>query len=98
VRNLATQPAEAAARDRQRAKLFAELTQQEDPRMLGRGEVFDAYLHAAPENVGFYERYMRGEKMKAGWVNTSDFEAKPVPQTAKEPSPAPSATLRTKAP
>ena len=33
------------------------------------------------ENVGFYERFMRGEKVKAGWVNESDFEKAVVPQT-----------------
>jgi hypothetical protein len=27
---------------------------------------------------GFYERYMRGEKLRAGWVSPSDFEKKPV--------------------
>ena len=26
----------------------------------------------------FYERYMRGEKLRAGWVNPTDFEKKPL--------------------
>jgi hypothetical protein len=26
----------------------------------------------------FYERFMRGEKITAGWVNASDFETSPI--------------------
>lgn len=96
VRNLAAQPDHAATRDRVRERLFAALREQEDPRMAGRGAVFDGYLHAAPENVGFYERYLRGEKMKAGWVNSTDFEPNPLAPAA--PPPPPTATLRSKAP
>ncbi|MBI3879590.1 MAG: sulfatase [Verrucomicrobia bacterium] len=59
-------------------ELHAELKQQGDPRMEGRGDVFDKYLHASPANVGFYERYMSGEKLKAPWVNGTDFEKKPL--------------------
>jgi arylsulfatase A-like enzyme len=46
--------------------LVAELKRQEDPRMAGQGQIFDEYLHASPGHVGFYERFMRGEKLKAG--------------------------------
>jgi len=100
VRNLAAQPAHTAARDRLRERLFAALRQQGDPRMDGRGSVFDGYLHATPANVGFYDRYMRGENVKAGWVKPTDFEPRP-PVPAPAPSgtkPTPDATLRTRAP
>jgi len=43
VVNLAADPARAADVRRLREELFAELTRQEDPRVLGRGDVFDEY-------------------------------------------------------
>ncbi len=59
-----------------KAQLHAELKAQEDPRMEGRGDVFDKYPHANKGHVGFYERFMRGEALKAGWVAPTDFEKK----------------------
>ena len=56
-----------------RSQLFAELTEQDDPRMSGRAELFDKYLYADESGRNFYERYMRGEKVNFGWVNDSDF-------------------------
>ena len=55
----------------------AELKKQGDPRMAGQGHVFDEYPHANKGNVGFYERFMAGEKLPTGWVNASDYEKKP---------------------
>jgi hypothetical protein len=54
------------------SKLFA----QEDPRMLGDGSIFDKY--PVTDGAGFYERYLRGEKVRAGWVEETDFETAPV--------------------
>ncbi len=78
VRNLATIAAHAAELKALQTRMHAELKAQEDPRMFGRGDVFDKYLHANPANVGFYERYMRGEKVKAPWVSDTDFEKAPL--------------------
>ncbi|MGC3966469.1 MAG: sulfatase [Pirellulales bacterium] len=61
-----------------REQLFAELRAQDDPRMFGRGHVFDEYLHSNEAHRGFYERDMSGEKLKAGWVLPTDFEPKPL--------------------
>lgn len=61
-----------------RELLFAELKRQDDPRMAGKGSVFDEYPHANPEHVHFYERYTKGEKLKAGWVRPTDFEPRPL--------------------
>jgi len=69
--NLALEPALQARRDAMRQELFAELTAQQDPRMRGEGAVFDNYPHGTPH---FYERFMKGEKVRAGWVEDSDFE------------------------
>jgi hypothetical protein len=53
------------------------LTEQGDPRILGKGEIFDRYEYAG-EVKNFYNRFMAGEKVKAGWVNESDFETTPL--------------------
>ncbi|MEX2142418.1 MAG: sulfatase [Pirellulales bacterium] len=58
-------------------RMEAELKGQHDPRMFGRSDVFDKYKPTA--GAGFYERYLRGERPEAGWVNKSDFEPAPIP-------------------
>ena len=78
VKNLAADPATARTRAALHDQLYAELKAQEDPRMFGHGDVFDHYLHASPEHVNFYERYMQGEKIKTNWVNDTDFEKAPL--------------------
>jgi arylsulfatase A-like enzyme len=55
-------------------QMESELRSQEDPRMFGKGYIFDQYKYVNPGDSSFYSRYMRGEKMKANWVNESDFE------------------------
>ncbi len=59
-------------------ELFARLRHEGDPRMLGRGHIFDEYPYADKRTANFYNRYMAGEKLKVGWVNESDFEEGPV--------------------
>ena len=58
-------------------QLFSELKQQDDPRLTGEGAVFDTYPCANSADRNFYEKFMRGEKVKAGWVDASDFERTP---------------------
>jgi N-sulfoglucosamine sulfohydrolase len=74
VHNLAAQPEWESRRDELRELLFAELRAQDDRRMDGRGAEFEAYPYADPKNRNFYERFLRGEKLQAGWVNPTDFE------------------------
>ena len=59
-------------------QLTRELKEQQDPRVLGQGQVFDEYKYAWPQTRNFYERFMKGEKFRAGWVNNSDFEKEPL--------------------
>ena len=47
--------------------------------MAGKGYVFDEYEHSTKANVGFYEKFMRGENVKAGWISPTDIEPKPLP-------------------
>jgi hypothetical protein len=57
-------------------RMEQELIEQGDPRMLGQGHIFDAYIPTA--GAGFYEKFMRGEKVNAGWVSPTDFEKAPI--------------------
>lgn len=76
IQNLASIPKYVTQIELLRTQLENELRLQNDPRMLGNGKVFDEYR---PTNgAGFYERFQRGEKPSAGWVNKSDFETTPV--------------------
>ena len=72
--NLADKPAYQNLMKDMREQLFTELKEQGDPRMFGKGDVFDQYPYADTQDTSFYERYMRGEKLPSGWVNKSDFE------------------------
>jgi hypothetical protein len=58
--------------------MYAELKAQGDPRMFGQGAIFDRYPHSNTAHVNFYERYMKGEKLNAGWVSPTDFEKAPL--------------------
>ena len=76
--NLANTPQHRTTMERLRREMERELRAQGDPRQFGRGEIFDRYIYADGSTRNFYERFMRGEKLKAGWVNESDFEKEPV--------------------
>jgi len=60
--------------------LFRELSEQGDPRMFGRGELFDKYEYADESTRDFYNRFMAGEPVHASWINETDFETGPVPE------------------
>jgi len=72
--NLAADRQHRPRLQRLRQQMERELRAQGDPRQFGRGDVFDRYVYADESTRGFYERFMRGEKLKAGWVTPSDFE------------------------
>lgn len=73
VRNLANDETHAATRVALRDQMMAELREQGDPRIFGRGHEFDDYP-VASECRGFYERHRAGEHPRANWVNATDFE------------------------
>jgi hypothetical protein len=72
--NLAANRNSSNTSEKLRTALFEELKRQGDPRVSGQGAIFDQYPYASPAQRNFYERFMRGEKLKAGWVEDSDFE------------------------
>jgi len=78
VNNLADAAGQGERKERLKRRLFDELKAQGDPRMSGKGGVFEAEPYADPGHRGFYERLMRGEKLRAGWVSETDFEKGPL--------------------
>ena len=78
VNNLATARQHAETLQELRTQMETELKAAGDPRMFGRGDVFDKYEYANPTTAGFYERFMAGEKLRAGWVSSTDFEPEPI--------------------
>lgn len=76
MNNLADDPAYVDIRESLRAKLFAQLIRQNDPRMGDDGDIFDRYPFNDQSNQDFYERFMSGEirGYQTGWVNPSDYE------------------------
>jgi arylsulfatase A-like enzyme len=59
--------------------LFDKLNAQKDPRVLGKGNVFDNYPFMTSDYWNFWERVHRKEisdpSSKTGWVNPTDYEA-----------------------
>ena len=76
--NLADDARLQGSKEKLQQQLFDELKALGDPRMIGEGQVFEQYTYANPVQRTFYERFMRGEKIEAGWVNKSDFEKAPL--------------------
>ena len=72
--NLAEAAAHRARAAALRSRLETLLRAQGDPRQFGKGHLFDQYEYADARTRGFYERYLKGEPVKAGWVNEGDFE------------------------
>ena len=78
VKNLATDKKYAKLKDQLAQEMTTRLKNQQDPRLTGNAGYFDTIPFVNRGNVRFYERYMMGEKVRAGWVNLSDFEEKPL--------------------
>lgn len=55
------------------AEMTARLKAQGDPRMEGKGEIFDKYPNVSKTH-DYYNRMKGGEKIEAPWINESDFD------------------------
>jgi N-sulfoglucosamine sulfohydrolase len=77
MENLASNPGFKALKDRLRQALFDELKAQGDPRMYGKGDIFDKYPPFT-DAINFHERFSKGEPVKAPWVNSTDYEKGPI--------------------
>jgi arylsulfatase A-like enzyme len=82
ISNLAAAPEHQERRAALEAALMAKLMEQDDPRIAGQGEIFDNYPYAGAER-GLYDRYLKGEKLKTGWVNPSDYEPAPLDDSGR---------------
>lgn len=73
IENLANDPKFAELKNRMNLEMTEKLTRDQDPRILGNGDVFDKYVYqGAVQN--YYNRYMAGENIPAGWVNSTDYD------------------------
>ena len=61
-----------------RTQMWAELKTAGDLRAIGRGAEYEAVPHSDERRRGFYERYLKGEFLDAGWVSKTDFEPAPI--------------------
>ena len=77
VRNLLADP-QPVAYEALRTQLWAELKASGDLRAIGRGAEYEAFPSADVRRRGFYEKYLRGEKLDANWVIPSDWEPAPL--------------------
>ena len=74
MNNLAEDKAYAELKAELSTEMTQRLTEQDDPRILGNGDIFDNYPYqGAVQN--YYNRYMSGEKVPAGWVNETDYDS-----------------------
>jgi arylsulfatase A-like enzyme len=76
VKNLAQ--TRAADVEKLRTQMWAELKAAGDLRAIRRGAEYEAYPSADKKKNRFYERYMGGELLEAGWVKKDDFEKAPL--------------------
>jgi N-sulfoglucosamine sulfohydrolase len=73
MENLAGNPEYLAIKNKLVRQMTKKLKKDGDPRMFGKGDIFDTYPYS--EDIrNFYNRFMAGEKLKAGWINESDIE------------------------
>jgi arylsulfatase A-like enzyme len=63
-----------------KAKMEKQLKAEEDPRMFGKGEIFNTYGFSVPHGKNYFERFMDGEfkTFKTRWINPSDLETEPM--------------------
>lgn len=59
-------------------QLVSELKKEGDPRMFGKGDMFDKYPYSDEKSLNFYNRFKAGEKLNSGWVEDSDFEKEEI--------------------
>ena len=83
VKNLASSAEFQDIKQKLLDQMTEELQQQGDPRMFGKGSLFDQYEYADPRTNNFYERYRNGKRPPAGWVKSTDFETEPLDESEK---------------
>jgi arylsulfatase A-like enzyme len=77
MENLAGNPIYAAVKSKLIKKMTKKLKKDGDPRMFGKGDIFDTYPYSE-DTRNFYNRVMAGEKLKAGWIEPTDIEKEKI--------------------
>jgi len=72
--NLSDNERYSEMKNKLRSQMEQKLKEQNDPRILGNGDVFDDYPYQGAVQ-DYYNRFMAGEKVPAGWVNKSDYDS-----------------------
>ena len=80
INNLIKEKSYFYVKENLKNQLIKELINQDDPRILGKGNIFDKYEYTHLKTKDFYNRYMKGQlsKTSASWVDSKDFEIKPI--------------------
>jgi len=78
--NLASNPDYAELKRKMKTRMETMLKAQEDPRMFGKGDIFNSYGYSEERAWNYYERFMAGEFTieTTGWVNPGDAEKAPL--------------------
>jgi N-sulfoglucosamine sulfohydrolase len=74
--NLAGKPQYKSVEAAMKAEMETKLKAEGDYRMFGYGHIYEQYPGAVYN--GFYEKFVRGEKLKTGWVSSTDFETRAI--------------------
>jgi hypothetical protein len=74
INNLADRPEYAADIERLRTRMENELADQGDRRMSGRGAEYEAFPVAWEDQRGYYEKFVAGDTVRAGWIHSDDYE------------------------
>lgn len=74
ISNLADSAAYNVLANRLRSELISCLKEQRDPRVLGNGDIFDAYPYMGKER-NVWNRMQNGEKIKLRFINETDYDA-----------------------
>ncbi|MBT8037229.1 MAG: sulfatase [Verrucomicrobiae bacterium] len=90
LHNLLNNPEYASRAKQMKDRLFNALKKQNDPRMSGKGDIFDQYRYGRSDTSNtpnkysnFYNRFIRGEATPMPtWVNPSDYEKSPVKESS----------------
>ncbi len=80
MHNLAAVPFWAEVKEALKAEMTKRLTEEGDPRILGKGDIFDHYQYSGQVH-DYYNRQMNGEVIPAGWVNETDVDNDLAKQT-----------------
>ncbi len=73
--NLVNEEKYSAVVESLKEEMTNKLIAENDPRVLGNGDIFKSYPYAFESTINMYNRYIKqGEKIPTGWVHPSDYE------------------------